>query len=66
MPKKYWCMVCGEEKNPIIKITIGFFNFYLCLKHAIMLYEELGNVLSARKQVDKLYAWAKKEGIEID
>ena len=47
--KHDWCMVCGEEKNPIHKIRIEFFTFYLCTKHALMLYEELGNILNAHK-----------------
>ena len=66
MGKRDWCMVCGEEKNPIHKIHIEFFTFYLCTKHALMLYEELRNILNARKHVNKLYAWARKEGIRID
>ena len=49
MAKPRWCMVCGKEKNPIHKIRIEFFTFYLCTKHALMLYEELGNILNAHK-----------------
>ena len=59
-----WCMICGEEKNPIIKIHIEFFTFYLCLRHASMLYEELRDRLDARRQIEKIRAWAKRKGYD--
>ena len=59
-------MVCGKEKNPVHKITVGLYNFYLCNRHALILYEELGNLLRAQKQVKDLYSWAKRRGIRVD
>jgi hypothetical protein len=56
-------MVCGLEKNPIIKLHIEGFTFYLCRKHAIMLQEALTDQLKGIIQLERLRTWARREGL---
>ena len=63
---KSFCMVCRRKRNPIIKVRVENRNFYLCMRHALMLREALDDQLKAINHLRTLRAWAERRLLRSD